>query len=100
MLQSQIELLIQMMAATAVGFSDEVDLKIPPNSGRTKVGSVLRGLLDGTKPFQLPTTTAILILQDLAAEELEEAFDAIDVVVKTNGCSTVHVDGDNSFEVD
>jgi hypothetical protein len=36
--------------------------------------------------------TIILILQDLAAEELEEAFDHIDEVQKEDGFSTVRID--------
>ena len=37
--------------------------------------------------------TVIVILQDLAATELEEAFDHIDVVVKENDSSRVIIDG-------
>jgi len=68
--------------------------------GRSEVGKVLRRLLhhrDGdsdssslTSPFAV--STILLILQDLAAEELEEAFDCIDEVVKKDGSSTVKVD--------
>lgn len=36
--------------------------------------------------------TVIVILQDLAAVELEEAFDCIDVVVKKGDIATVIVD--------
>jgi hypothetical protein len=37
--------------------------------------------------------TAIVILQDLAAMELEEAFDHVDVVVKAADTSKVIIDG-------
>jgi len=37
-------------------------------------------------------STIILILQDLAAEELVDAFDAVDEVVKSRGRSMVNVD--------
>ena len=40
----------------------------------------------------LRVSTILLILQDLAAEELEESFDCIDEVVKIDGCSCVKVD--------
>ena len=39
--------------------------------------------------------TVLVILQDLAATELEEAFDHIDVVVKEKDTSIVIVDGEN-----
>lgn len=67
-------------------------------SGRSRVGSLLRSLLqggsDGT-PLSLhgmEVSTILVILQDLAAEELEESFDHIDEVVKRNGISTVSID--------
>jgi hypothetical protein len=37
-------------------------------------------------------STILLILQDLAAEELEESFDCVDEVRKEHGCSSVYVD--------
>jgi hypothetical protein len=40
----------------------------------------------------LQFSTIILILQDLAAEELEEAFDKMDTVVRENGGSFVMLD--------
>jgi DNA repair exonuclease SbcCD ATPase subunit len=67
-------------------------------TGRTLVGSLLRKLLvNGENIGQLGSTgisagTIILILQDLAAEELEEAFDHIDEVQKEDGFSTVRID--------
>ena len=54
-------------------------------SGRSAFGRVLRRLLIGDR------STILLILQDLAAEELEETFDAIDEVVKSQGRSIVNV---------
>jgi DNA repair exonuclease SbcCD ATPase subunit len=69
-------------------------------SGRTDVGRVLRKLLqrnqddnNGNKQG-LNVSTVLCILQDLAAEELEEAFDHIDEVVKEGGSSRVLVDED------
>jgi len=38
--------------------------------------------------------TVIVILQDLAAAELSEAFDHVDVVVKQSDSSRVVLDGD------
>jgi DNA repair exonuclease SbcCD ATPase subunit len=55
-------------------------------SGRSAFGRVLRRLLRGDR------STILLILQDLAAEELEEAFDAVDEVVKFKGRSRVIMD--------
>ena len=68
-------------------------------SGRSRVGDVIRKLLrpsetDGMKGFGINgMSTVILILQDLAAEELDEAFDCIDEVVKENSVSHVKIDG-------
>ena len=39
-----------------------------------------------------PYETVLVILQDLAATELEEAFDAIDIVVKEKDSSFVIID--------
>jgi DNA repair exonuclease SbcCD ATPase subunit/DNA repair exonuclease SbcCD nuclease subunit len=67
-------------------------------SGRAEVGRVLRKLVHQSKPTSssgLHVSTMLLILQDLAAEELEEAFDCIDDVVKKDGCSSVFVDDGN-----
>lgn len=68
-------------------------------AGRTDVGKVLRKLLgrmdkDHTHQHisKLSLSTIIIILQDLAAEELEEAFDRIDEVIKKDGKSSVKVD--------
>jgi DNA repair exonuclease SbcCD ATPase subunit len=77
-------------------------------TGRASVGRVLRNLLRRTSEQQLNPTeandnsgrilssmkvsTILLILQDLAAVELEESFDCIDDVVREDGFSTVHLD--------
>jgi len=67
-------------------------------SGRSRVGNLLRKLLqrnemvDKFEPNGFTATTVLIILQDLAAEELEESFDRIDEVVKDGGFSSVSVD--------
>jgi DNA repair exonuclease SbcCD ATPase subunit len=65
-------------------------------SGRVAVGKLLRSLLrrqqGGVESTKLSLSTVLVILQDLAAEELEEAFDRIDEVVKEGGTTTVNVD--------
>ena len=59
-------------------------------AGRTKVGQVLRSMLHGEKSsLQFQPSTILLILQDLSSEELEEVFDARDVVIKSDGGSRV-----------
>ena len=66
-------------------------------SGRAQVGKILRGILrnrpsgceDGNDDFG--ASTILIILQDLAAEELEESFDQIDEVVKADGKSSVRL---------
>ena len=67
-------------------------------TGRVAVGRVLRSLIGRTHEAE-PTSiaryhvsTLIIILQDLAAEELEESFDCIDEVIKREGQSFVLVD--------
>ena len=64
-------------------------------TGRSNVGHVLRDMLrrnaEGSA-HSLSVSTVILILQDLAAEELEESFDCMDEVVKKDGSSMVVVD--------
>ncbi|CAJ1923078.1 unnamed protein product [Cylindrotheca closterium] len=65
--------------------------------GRQKVGEVLRGMLrSDDDEFQgfggLGMNTVLIILQDLAAEELDEAFDHIDEVVRDNGESYLNID--------
>ena len=66
-------------------------------TGRAQVGKILRRLLQKTDVSDTETannklTTIIMILQDLAAEELEESFDSIDVVIRDDGISRVVVD--------
>jgi DNA repair exonuclease SbcCD ATPase subunit len=65
-------------------------------SGRSSVGRLLRGLLRqgerGGLSNSMSVSTILLILQDLAAEELEESFDHIDEVTKDDGLSFVSVD--------
>ena len=66
--------------------------------GRISVGNLLRKLLQqngrvgdlATNSFS--ATTVLIILQDLAAEELEESFDRIDEVIKDGGSSFVCID--------
>lgn len=71
--------------------------------GRSKVGDVIRKMLCSNTGDPLVGTgslgvsTVLMILQDLAAEELEEAFDHIDEVVKMNSQSRVKVDGHASM---
>ena len=65
-------------------------------TGRAQVGKILRSLLQkgrGEDDTKSNLSTIVLILQDLAAEELEESFDSIDEVVKDNGISQVVLDG-------
>lgn len=71
-------------------------------TGRAQVGKILRGLLQkgrderdgiGWDSTKSNLSTIVLILQDLAAEELEESFDSIDEVVKDDGSSRVAMDG-------
>jgi ABC-type sulfate/molybdate transport systems ATPase subunit len=68
-------------------------------AGRADVGRVLRKLLRRTAELGshesngFTVSTILIILQDLAAEELEESFDCIDEVIKRNGSSSVLVDG-------
>ena len=64
-------------------------------TGRTNVGHVLRNILHRNgldMHHSFSVSTIILILQDLTAEELEEAFDYIDEVEKKDGLSRVVVD--------
>ena len=70
-------------------------------TGRSDVGRVLRRMLrqtregTGSQSLGLAFSTVLLILQDLAAEELEESFDCIDEVVKLGGVSHIVVDGES-----
>ena len=62
-------------------------------SGRSDVGRMLRRLVHRTNEGQSSfiVSTIILILQDLAAEELE-VFDCTDEVVMSHGTSSVFID--------
>eukprot|EP00956_Cyclotella_meneghiniana_P030441 scaffold76682_cov82-Cyclotella_meneghiniana.AAC.1 len=70
------------------------------SSGRDSVGKLLRKMLSGNNnhgTFRrqlggLALSTILVILQDIAAEEIEECFDYIDQVVKSNGESYVVLD--------
>eukprot|EP00980_Cylindrotheca_fusiformis_P009810 scaffold2157_cov111-Cylindrotheca_fusiformis.AAC.4 len=68
-------------------------------TGRAKVGEVVRGMLRSPNSAEFRgfggfgISTVLIILQDLAAEELDEAFDCIDEVVKEKSESYVKVDG-------
>lgn len=67
-------------------------------SGRDEVGRMLQriirrnGASKDTATSGLLFDNIVIILQDLAAEELEDVFDCIDEVVKKNGASTVVTD--------
>ena len=67
-------------------------------SGRAQVGRVLRSLIRRTSEAGvnsasgLQVSTILIILQDLAAEELGESFDCIDEVEKRDGFSFVTVE--------
>eukprot|EP00536_Pseudo-nitzschia_multiseries_P018207 jgi/Psemu1/321292/estExt_fgenesh1_pm.C_22560002 len=66
-------------------------------SGRTKFGELVRKMLgprQGTDDdiSRSEISTAIVILQDLSAEELEESFDGIDTVVRKDGKSRLSLD--------
>jgi len=63
-------------------------------SGRSKFGELIRSLLSNGQ-----LSTAIVILQDLSAEELEEAFDGIDTVVRKGGKSRLELDDMASKEL-
>lgn len=68
-------------------------------SGRAEVGKLLRSFLrrrEKTSSTHLSFSTVLIILQDLAAEELQESFDRIDEVIKKDGSSYVIVDGEVS----
>ena len=67
-------------------------------SGRTNVGKLLKRILRhsagplDTVSSGIAASTVLLILQDLAAEELEECFDHVDEVIREGGYSRVLVD--------
>lgn len=66
-------------------------------SGRARFGELVRTMLGSGKDMghhvpALRISTAIVILQDLSAEELEEAFDGIDTVIRKDGKSYLALD--------
>jgi len=66
-------------------------------SGRTKFGELVRKMLRITPNIDqelsgIQISTALVILQDLSAEELEEAFDGIDTVIRKDGRSYLSLD--------
>jgi DNA repair exonuclease SbcCD ATPase subunit len=74
-------------------------------SGRSKFGEVVRRMITSTTTDIEPTllglqfSTVILILQELSAEESEEAFDRIDTVVREKGGSYVQLDEGGTLTV-
>ena len=64
------------------------------SSGRQSVGKLLRKMLrhDDTGVGRLGLSTILVILQEIAAEEIEECFDQIDEVIKRGGESHVVLD--------
>jgi len=64
------------------------------SSGRQSVGNLLRKMLrqDDTGVGRLGLSTILVILQEIAAEEIEECFDQIDEVIKHGGESYVVLD--------
>lgn len=70
------------------GKEEVVDVASTASGSMDEGGDVFSQLLGGGA-----YETVIVILQDLAAQELEEAFDHIDTVVKHSDSSTVIVDG-------
>ncbi|KAL3792558.1 hypothetical protein HJC23_005528 [Cyclotella cryptica] len=75
------------------------------SAGRSSVGKLLRKMLDKSNEPEsalrrlggLGLSTILVILQDIAAEEIEECFDYIDEVTKCDGESYVHVALDQSM---
>lgn len=77
------------------------------SSGRDSVGKLLRKMLSNSEDDQsaietqiggLGLSTILVILQDIAAEEIEECFDCIDEVIKSEGESHV-VLGHHAFDM-
>lgn len=62
------------------------------SAGRQCVGTVLRHLLAERPGKHNGLTTILVILQEIAADEIGNCFDHLDEVVKCDGASTVHVD--------
>lgn len=69
------------------------------SNGRASVGNLLRRMLSQDEDIKVSRrggsfglSTILVILQDIAAEEIEECFDRIDEVVKSGGESFVVLD--------
>lgn len=69
------------------------------SAGRASVGKLLRkmlspdsGIASSNQGSGLGLSTILVILQDIAAEEIEECFDCIDEVIKYGGESHIVVD--------
>lgn len=67
---------------------------IDTDSNRYDLDANISNLIVGSGAYE----TVIVILQDLVAMELEEAFDHVDVVVKAGDVSTVLIDGVSKAE--
>jgi DNA repair exonuclease SbcCD ATPase subunit/DNA repair exonuclease SbcCD nuclease subunit len=59
------------------------------STGRAKVGKLLRKICSETS---LGLSTILVILQDIAADEIDESFDQVDEVVKSGGESCIIID--------
>ena len=59
------------------------------STGRASVGKLLRKICNEDT---LALSTILVILQDIAAEEIEECFDQVDEVVKSGGESYIILD--------
>ena len=59
------------------------------STGRAKVGKLLRKICTETS---LGLSTILVILQDIAADEIDESFDQVDEVVKSGGESCIILD--------
>lgn len=74
--------------------SEEIDFS-EANTAQVEEGasSKMMQLMEARIASSGAYETVLVILQDLAAVELEEAFDYVDVVVKSSDISTVIIDG-------
>ena len=66
------------------------------STGRTSVGKLLRKMCNEDT---LGLSTILVILQDIAAEEIEEIFDQVDEIVKSGGESYVILDANMEDDV-
>jgi DNA repair exonuclease SbcCD ATPase subunit len=74
--------------------NDAIDLNKNSNNGDDDDDESNR-YITREELIDAPFETILVILQDLAASELEEDFDSIDIVVKHNDCSRVVIDGEH-----